>query len=264
MIGCKRAILPALLLGFGLCLWPAHLLSAAEDLEGGPPELELEMPPFGAEPEHPEMAPGVPGPETDMPRLEPGIPGKDGSGPPPLATEKHDREDRPVDTPLTPAQRAQLLDSLFDRLRAAKDAKKAEPIANVIEQAWRNTGSPTIDLLMSHVDAFVLARKLDLAIEVLDAIAELSPDNAEAWHQRAMIAVMQNNLSGALSDLKRALAIEPRHYKARRDLGAVLQQMGDKRGALNAYREALQTHPFLDQAKRAADALSEEIGERGI
>ena len=73
-----------------------------------------------------------------------------------------------------------------------------------------------------------------------------------------------NNLSGALSDLKRALAIEPRHYKARRDLGAVLQQMGDKRGALNAYREALQTHPFLDQAKRAAEALSEEIGERGI
>jgi tetratricopeptide (TPR) repeat protein len=258
-IGWKGLVVATVLLGPGLATWHAQPSRAAEEWETAPPGVKNR-----AGPETPkgniELAPsGKDGP------IEPAPPGKDGSGQPPLATEKDDREDLLGGQPLNPARRLETLETLYERLRIAKDAKKAEPIAEAIEQAWRSSGSDTVNLLMSHVDTFLLAGELDLAMQVLDAIADLSPDNAEAWHQRAIVAVMQNNLEGAFADLKRALSIDPKHYKARRDLGAVLEQMGEKEGALKAYREVLETNPFLDQARQAAEKLSAEIeGRRGI
>ena len=97
-----------------------------------------------------------------------------------------------------------------------------------------------------------------------DAVTELDPENAEAWHQRGIVHLMQNNTEQALADLKRALEIDPRHYKALRDLGALLQQTGDQRGALDAYRKALAVNPFLEQAKRAEEQLSHEVEGRDI
>ena len=259
--GWTRLVAPTVLLALGLATWPLGASRAAEELDGADPRLEgleevppglegLDVPPIG------EAAPNRSG--------EPGLPGKDSSGPPPLSTDKADREDLLGGEPLDPARRSEMLDTLYEQLRATKDVKKAKPIADAIEHAWRYSGSHTIDLLMSHVDKFVLSGELDLAMQVLDAIAELAPDNAEAWHQRALVAVTQSNFPRALSDLKRALAIDPRHYKARRDLGAVLQQMGQSREALKAYQEALEANPFMEQARRAADKLAAELQERGI
>ena len=248
MPGWTRLIAALLLLISGIAVFRTETARAAEEWETAPPGVEER-----AAPELPEGHP------------QPTPPGKDGSGPPPLSTDKDDREDLLGGAPLDPARRAVTLEALYERLRTAKDAKKAEPIAEAIEKAWRSSGSDTIDLLMSHVDAFLLAGEIDLAVQVLDAIAELSPDNPEAWHQRAIVAVMQNDLPRAFADLKRALAIDQNHYKARRDLGAVLEQMGEKEQALKAYREALQINPFLDQARQAVDKLSTELeGRRGI
>jgi Flp pilus assembly protein TadD len=58
--------------------------------------------------------------------------------------------------------------------------------------------------------------------------------------------------------------MEPNNYKALRDLGAALQQTGDKKGALKAYRKALEVNPFLEQAKRAAEDLAHEIEGQDI
>jgi Flp pilus assembly protein TadD len=75
---------------------------------------------------------------------------------------------------------------------------------------------------------------------------------------------MQNDTGQALADLKRATEIDPKHYKALRDLGALLQQTGDQRGALDAYRKALAVNPFLEQAKRAEEQLSHDVEGRDI
>jgi Flp pilus assembly protein TadD len=75
---------------------------------------------------------------------------------------------------------------------------------------------------------------------------------------------MQNDTEQALADLKRAVAIDPNHYKALRDLGAALRQTGDQRGALDAYRKALVVNPFLEQARRAEEQLSHDVEGRDI
>ena len=197
----------------------------------------------------------------DMRNLGPAPSGKYLTGRPPSATpNKQDRSDVPRDVPpADPVVRAAILNQLYDRLRSARDPAAARPITEAIEESWRHSGSDTVDLLMSRVDTFVLEANLDLAMQVLDAVTELAPDDAEAWHQRGIVHLMQNDTEQALGDLRRALATDPNNYKALRDLGAVLQQTGDKKGALDAYHKALEVNPFLEQAKRAAEDLAHEI-----
>ena len=192
--------------------------------------------------------------------------GKDLTGPPPSSTpNKQDRSDILGNVPLgDPAVRAEMLKELYTQLSGARSATDAEPITEAIEETWRRSGSDTVDLLMTRVDAFVLASDLDLAMQVLDAVTELAPENAEAWHQRGIVHLMQNNTEQALADLRRAIAIDPNHYKALRDLGAALQRTGDQRGALDAYRKALVVNPFLEQARRAEEQLSHDVEGRDI
>lgn len=192
--------------------------------------------------------------------------GKDSSGPPSSSTpNKEDRSDIFRSVPLgDPAVRTELLKELYGRLRAARNATEAEPIADAIEQTWRRSGSDTVDLLMSRVDTFVLQADLNLAIQVLDAVTELAPEHSEGWHQRGLVHVMQNDTDQAITDLRRALAMEPNNYKALRDLGAVLQQTGDKVGALEAYRKALAINPFMEQTRRAEEKLSHDVEGRDI
>jgi tetratricopeptide (TPR) repeat protein len=197
--------------------------------------------------------------------LEPPL-GKDSGGQPPSSTpSKQDRSDMLRNVPLgDPAVRAELLKELYGRLRAARNATEAEPITDAIEQTWRRSGSDTVDLLMARVDAFVLQADLNLAMQVLDAVTELAPEHSEGWHQRGLVHVMQNDTDQAITDLRRAVAMEQNNYKALRDLGAVLQQTGDKFGALDAYREALAINPFMEQTRRAEEKLSHDVEGRDI
>jgi tetratricopeptide (TPR) repeat protein len=200
------------------------------------------------------------------PGLEFSPPGDDLGAPPPSSSPgKEDRADTLRDLPLgDPAVRAELLKELYQRLGAARSAKDAQPITEAIEETWRRSGSDTVDLLMARVDVFVLEADLDLAMKVLDAVTELAPEHSEGWHQRGLVHVMQNDTGQAITDLRRALAMEPSNYKAMRDLGAVLEQTGDLRGALDAYRKALAINPFMEQTRRAEEKLSHDVEGRDI
>jgi tetratricopeptide (TPR) repeat protein len=205
--------------------------------------------------------------EFDLDVPPPAADGKDEAAEPPASTpSKGDRADvLRDDAPFAdPALRGEVLKELYNQLRKAKDAAAAQPIIEAIEVTWHRSGSDTIDLLMSRVDGFVLQGDLDLATQVLDAVTDLAPDNAEAWYQRAIVHSMENDSEAALADLKHTLAIDPDHYKALRDLGAALAQAGDKKGALDAYRRALEVNPFFEQVQRAEKALSLEVEGRDI
>jgi tetratricopeptide (TPR) repeat protein len=203
---------------------------------------------------------------SDMENLGPAPSGTDLTGQAPSSMpNKQDRSDVLSDVPpADPVVRAAILNQLYGRLRSARDAAAAQPITEAIEESWRHSGSDTIDLLMSRVDTFVLDANLDLAMQVLDAVTELAPDDAEAWHQRGIVHLMQKDTEQALSDLRRALGMDPHNYKTLRDLGAILRQTGDKKGALDAYRKALEVNPFLEQARRAVEELAHEIEGQDI
>jgi tetratricopeptide (TPR) repeat protein len=210
------------------------------------------------------IEPDEAGPDEDMP---PDVKkGGDGSAPPQSAQEnKQDKLDLSIgEMPLPAPERPKVLAKLYEQLGAAKDATAAEPITESIETLWGQSGSDTVDLLMSRAERFVKESDLDLALRILDATIDIAPDDAEAWRQRATVHYLQKDYELALADLRHVLDLDPKHYKAINDLGVVLEAMGSKKEALEAYRKALAVNPFLDETRRTVEELSREVDGQDI
>ena len=93
---------------------------------------------------------------------------------------------------------------------------------------------------------------------------ELAPDYAEGWNRRAYVYFLKNDYERALGDLRRALALEPNHFKALEGLARILRDIGQKKSALQAYKQLLTINPFLAGAKEAVDELTVEVEGQGI
>ena len=157
-----------------------------------------------------------------------------------------------------------MLEGLYDRLSQAKSPNEAAPITEAIEQLWAMSGSDTVDLLMSRATQFANEADIDLSLAVLDAVVDIAPGEAEVWYLRAKVNVLAGKPERALIDLRRALNVDAKHYRAITDLGLVLEQLGAKKEALKAYRQALEVNPYMEDAKAGADALSREVEGQDI
>jgi tetratricopeptide (TPR) repeat protein len=206
------------------------------------------------------------GPPQDM--LRPDAKHNGDKGPPPKSVEgsKQNKLDLDIDEAMLakPLERPKLLAHLYEQLSASKDAEAAQPIMQAIEELWGKSGSDTTDLLIGRAEGLLRQADVDLALKILDALVEIAPDSAAAWHQRAKAHFLKQEHAQALGDLRKALNIDPKHYRAINDLGLVLEELGAKKEALEAYRKALQVNPFLDETKSAVDALKREVEGQDI
>jgi len=166
--------------------------------------------------------------------------------------------------PETAVERAKVLSNLYAHLATASDKQTANEIANTIESLWFHSGSDTITVLMNRANAALVRRRLDVARQLLDAVVELAPDFAEGWNRRGLVFYLKNDYARSLGDLRRALALEPNHFKALDGLGQVLRAVGQKRGALKAFRRLREVHPFWPSADDTILELGREVEGQGI
>ena len=148
-----------------------------------------------------------------------------------------------------------ILNELFDQLAAAETPQLAESIAQKIQLKWLESGSDTVDVLMSRAAAALRTEKYPLALDLLDVVVTLKPDFAEGWNRRATVYYMQQDYGHSLVDIERTLAIEPRHWGALSGLGIIQRKLGDDDQALKAFQRALEINPGLKNAREAVDSL---------
>jgi len=166
--------------------------------------------------------------------------------------------------PKTPAEREKTLSDLYALLATAEDEEAAKAVADAIERVWVHSGSPTIDLLMDRSSKAVAEKHNELALKLLDRVVELAPDFTEAWNRRAFVYFMQNDVDRALGDLRRALALDPNHFKALDGLAQILREIGQKKAALKAFKQLIEVHPYWTGAKQAIEELEREVEGQGI
>jgi len=166
--------------------------------------------------------------------------------------------------PAPALDRNAMLAELYLHLAQAPDAEQATPIAETIEGLWLNSGSDTVGLLMGRSSKAINEQHNDLALKLLDAVVELAPDYAEGWNRRAYVYYLQNDFEHAIGDLRRALALEPNHFKALEGLARILRESGQKKSALKAYQQIQRIYPYMPGAKEAVDELSVEVEGQGI
>ena len=166
--------------------------------------------------------------------------------------------------PKTAAERDRTLGDLYALLATAEDENAAKAIAEGIERIWLHSGSPTVDLLLGRAMKAVSEKKLDRALKMMDHIVEQAPDFTEGWSRRAYVHFQRNELAQALGDLRRALALDPYHFKSLDGLAQVLREIGQKKAALQVFQQLYDVHPYWPGAKQAVEELSRDVEGQGI
>lgn len=196
-----------------------------------------------------------PGSIPDLPELSaPDDSGTDAADPPEL------REKLPDSA----VERRKMLDNLYALLATAEDEQAAEQTSKAIYRLWADSGSDTVTVLMARAVKAMQDKNQKLALRLLDAVVEQAPDYAEGWSQRAHVLFLEDEGHRALGDLRRALALDPNHFRALSALGHILREYGEKSGALAAYRKLLEVHPFAEGAQKAVQELEREVKGQGI
>nr|WP_111298880.1 tetratricopeptide repeat protein [Paracoccus saliphilus] len=139
------------------------------------------------------------------------------------------------------------LDDAFARL-AAPEGEGWRIAESDILREWSRSGSPAMDLLLRRGEEALDAGDIPTAIGHLTALTDHAPDFAAGFQARAAAFAAAGQFGPALADLARALELEPRHFAALTQLGAMLEEMGEDDRALTAYRESLKIHPHQQEA----------------
>ena len=166
--------------------------------------------------------------------------------------------------PKTAAERDRALGDLYALLATAEDENSAKAIAEGIERIWLHSGSPTVDLLMGRAMKSATEKNLDRALALMDNVVEQAPDFTEGWSRRAYVHFQRNELSQALGDLRRALALDSNHFKSLDGLGQILREIGQKKAALKVFRHLQDVHPYWPGTASTVDELTREVEGQGI
>ncbi|MEF8833595.1 MAG: tetratricopeptide repeat protein [Halofilum sp. (in: g-proteobacteria)] len=147
-------------------------------------------------------------------------------------------------------QDAPELDALFERLQAVESQAKGDRLTNRIWVLWRQIDEAELAAAMEQgIVALRSGRHAD-AERRFSAVIEARPGYAEAWNKRATVRYMRERYTAAAADIRRTLALEPRHFGALAGLGLVYMELERYRAAIESFERALQINPWLDGTRR--------------
>ncbi|MFK7902221.1 MAG: tetratricopeptide repeat protein [Nitratireductor sp.] len=155
------------------------------------------------------------------------------------------------------------LDDLFGSLANEAKAPSAKRISDKIWDEWLDSGSKSIDLLMSQARKAVGTQKEGFALDVLDQVITLAPEFAEGWNFRATVHYKKKDFGRSLADIEQTLKLEPRHFGALAGLAAILNQLGKQEKALQTWQKVLEIYPANAAAQKEVIRLVEAtFGEK--
>lgn len=186
------------------------------------------------------------------------------AAPQPPADDESSAGRLPDRMPSTADEKSKILADLYAHLATADTPDDAKKIQATIERLWGFSGSDTVNLLMQRASKALGNKDNDQALKFLDYVVQLAPDYAEAFNRRAYVHFARNDMASAVGDLRRALALEPNHFRALDGLAQIWRQTGNAKGALSVVKQLLEVHPHWEGGARMADELAREVEGQGI
>jgi Tfp pilus assembly protein PilF len=149
-----------------------------------------------------------------------------------------------------PAARLAALDQLFRRLATCAGGEAGET-EDRIWRVWMDHPHRAAAGALELATGDIAARRYDIAETRLTALVRSAPQFAEAWHKRAALYYMLGRDEECLSDIRRTLALEPRHFAAMLHFAEIHLGAGAAAAARYAFAAALSLHPHLSRAREA-------------
>lgn len=151
------------------------------------------------------------------------------------------------------------IDELFAKLARVSSSEDAKPIEKEIVAQFLQSGSPTVDLLMTRVDALAEAGDTATAAKILDDVTKIAPTYAEGWHHRGILEADTGQDAAAMVSLQKTVNLNPREFQALMELGDMLAQYGAKPAALATYKRAFALDPHLEGLDKRVEQLSRDV-----
>lgn len=152
---------------------------------------------------------------------------------------------------------------LLDRLAEAEPGEDQRIVTQIFVE-WSKSGSPAIDLLLKRGQDAIEAGDLEAAIEHFTAAIDHDPTFAEAYHGRATAYYLTQRIGPSLDDLRQALVLNPRHFRAMQGLAVILEELDRPEGALEVLRQVHLMHPADAQVADAVERLELQLGGRTL
>ena len=149
--------------------------------------------------------------------------------------------------------------SLLDALAQSDDADSADLLTREIQRGWNQSGSASVDLLMTRATLAMQARDFPLALDLLDSVVVLAPAYAEGWNRRATVHFMREDYALSIADVEQVLRLEPRHFGALSGIAMILDELGRYGEAARFFEAALAVHPFLDGARQRLEVIERRL-----
>ena len=150
------------------------------------------------------------------------------------------------------------LEALFEGLRG-QDPAAAQQIESRIYDIWSQSGSPAMDLLLDRGRTALTEGDVKLAVEHFTALIDHAPEFAEGYNARATAFFQSGQYGLSLADIRRTLAMNPRHFGAMSGLALILEEIGRPEDALAAWREVERINPHREGLKDAVQRLERQV-----
>jgi tetratricopeptide (TPR) repeat protein len=138
-----------------------------------------------------------------------------------------------------------MLDTLFDRLKAATDPLAVQALEQAIWEQWTMVPDAAHRQLMMRGIAEMQQQELETAVRTFTQLIETAPELSEAWNKRATVWWLLGNFPASLNDICETVKREPRHFGAYSGLGMIRAQMGEHARAAAAFELAKKWNPHI-------------------
>ncbi len=146
----------------------------------------------------------------------------------------------------------------MEGLKGADPAAAAQ-IERRIFEIWSQSGSPSMDLLLTRGRDALEAGDTTLAIRHFTALIDHAPEFAEGYNGRATAYFQAGRYGLSLEDIRMTLRLNPRHFSAMTGLALILEELGEREGALDAWREVERLHPNREGLQDAISRLERQV-----
>jgi tetratricopeptide (TPR) repeat protein len=151
------------------------------------------------------------------------------------------------------------LPELFEGLLKIEDPRGAKLLEGAIWGLWMQSGSPTVDLLLTRGTHAMSEGDYPVALQLFTSVTELDPGFSEGWNKRATLFFLMGAMERSLADVEKTLSLEPRHFGALAGLGMINMHLGKEREALAAFEKAVAVNPHLESVKPEIARLKKKL-----
>ncbi|MBU4530782.1 MAG: tetratricopeptide repeat protein [Hoeflea sp.] len=146
------------------------------------------------------------------------------------------------------ADTASQRERLFATLKNARTERDGRIAENAIWEWWVSQApTPGVRDAIDHGMKRRESHDFEAAETAFDIAVREAPSYAEGWNQRAFARFLRENIGGALSDLEKAVELEPKHFGAWSGMYHLLMRMGRPEAATAALTRAVEIHPWLKE-----------------